>query len=248
MAASDPAAGTALRCAVERRAASAEEVAAAWRCLDGAAGLYFGGDAGIAEMHPAVGLLVVDPALALRVFADGVEVEARDALGEALLAHPLVSSWRQAAARRPGGTAIVGLRAFLVLFDDGHGSPADAILTGALGFEAHRLGSAAGPADASSLGVLFFAPITLQRDPAGVWQRVALTFSDPTLAGASAPARPRDLARSRTAPSLAAAAPRDDFPPGGYAEVVGRALAGMNDAGLVSLTLSQSFRRRLGLP
>ena len=195
-----------------------------------------------------MGLLVVEPSLALRVFADGIEVEARDALGEALLAHPPISSWRQAAARRPGGTAIAGLRAFLALFDDGHGSPADAILAGALRFEAHRLGSAAGPADASSLGVLFFASVTLQRDAAGAWQRVVLTFGDQDLARASAQVRLRDHTRSLAAPSPAAPAPRDDFPPGGYAEVVGRALAGMNDAGLVSLTLSQSFRRRLGLP
>jgi hypothetical protein len=241
VAASDPAAGTALRCAVERRAASAEEIAAAWRRLDGAAGFYFGGDAGIAGTHPAVGLLVVEPSLALRVFADGIEVEARDALGEALLAHPPISSWRQAAARRPGGTAIAGLRAFLALFDDGHGSPADAILAGALRFEAHRLGSAAGPADASSLGVLFFASVTLQRDAAGAWQRVVLTFGDQDLARASAQVRLRDHTRSLAAPSPAAPAPRDDFPPGGYAEVVGRALAAMNDAGLVSLTLSRAF-------
>ena len=245
MIASDRPAGTTLRCAVGYRPASAEEIAAAWRRLDGAAGFYFGGDAGIAGMHPAAGLLVVDPALALRVFADGVEVEARDAFGEALLAHPRLAAWQHAAARRPGGTAIAGLRAFLALFDDGHGSPADALLAGALRFEAHRLGSKASAADASSLGVLFFAPVTLQRDAAGVWQRVALTFGDETLAQASAQAQPRDLVRPPTAAPLTATAPRDDFPPGGYAELVGRALAAMADAGLVSLTLSQSFRRRL---
>src|SRR6185436_18013217 len=97
--ASDRPAGTTLRCAVGYRPASAEEIAAAWRRLDGAAGFYFGGDAGIAGMHPAAGLLVVDPALALRVFADGVEVEARDAFGEALLAHPRLAG-RRAPRRR----------------------------------------------------------------------------------------------------------------------------------------------------
>ena len=89
------------------------------------------------------------------------------------------AAWRDAVARREGGTAIAGLRAFLALFDDGHGAPADAILAGALRFEAHRLGAVAREraADAAPLGVLFFAPVTWQRDAAGAWQRVALTFA-----------------------------------------------------------------------
>jgi len=247
VAASDPR-GPALGCAVERRPAGAGEIEAAWQRLDGAAGLYFGGDAGIAGLHPSAALLLIDPSLALRVFADGIEAEARDAFGAALLDHPSAAAWRDAAARREGGTAIDGLRAFLALFDAGHGSPADAMLAGALRFEAHRLGAVEREpaADAAPLGVFFFAPVTWQRDAAGAWQRVSLTFADRTLARASKQARPREPARTPSASSPLAMAPSDDFVPGGYAQVVAGALNAMTDAGLVSLTLSQSFRRRLG--
>ena len=122
------------------------------------------------------------------------------------------------------------------------------MLAGALRFEAHRLGvvEREPAADAAPLGVFFFAPVTWQRDAAGAWQQVSLTFADRTLGAPSEQARPREPARTPSASSSAAMAPSDDFAPGGYAQVVAGALNAMTDAGLVSLTLSQSFRRRLG--
>ncbi len=45
----------------------------------------------------------------------------------------------------------------------------------------------------------------------------------------------------------APAAPADDLPPGGYAALVERAVAVLRERPLVSLTLSQSYRRRVGL-
>ena len=264
MATSDPR-PSALACIVERRPARPGEVEAAWRQLDGGAGLYFGSDAGIAGLHPLAAVLLVAPSLALRVFSGGLRVEPRDAFGEALLAHPRVAGWRAAAAPRPGGTASAALRAFLALLDDGQGTPADALLAGALRFEAHRLDAVDRPQapPGAGLGVLFFAPVTWQRDAAGAWTRVALTFADAALAQAAAatgPDAPVPMPRAATsgatvggeaAPAADAspvdpASPGDDFPPGGYADVVARALETMTEAGLVSLTLSQSFRRRLG--
>ena len=249
MAATDPPAGATLRCAVERRPAAAAEIDAAWRRLDaGAAGFYFGGDAGIAGLHPAAALLVVDPALVLRVHADGVEVEAGDAFGAALLERPVVARWRRDAARRAGAGAIASLRAFLALFEGGHGASADAILSGAFRFEAHRLAAHAGPpaSDAVPLGVLFFAPVTWQRDAAGTWHRATLRFADAALQATATTFGAIEPRKAAPTPLAASVDPSDDFPPGRYARVVGRALAAMNDAGLVSLTLSQSFRRRLG--
>jgi len=249
VAATDLLAGATLRCAVERRPAAAAEIDAAWRRLDaGAAGFYFGGDAGIAGLHPAAALLVVDPALVLRVHADGVEVEAGDAFGAALLERPVVARWRRDAARRAGAGAIASLRAFLALFEGGHGASADAILSGAFRFEAHRLAAHAGPpaSDAVPLGVLFFAPVTWQRDAAGTWHRATLRFADAALQATATTFGAIEPRKAAPTPLAASVDPSDDFPPGRYARVVGRALAAMNDAGLVSLTLSQSFRRRLG--
>jgi anthranilate/para-aminobenzoate synthase component I len=239
----------ALACAVERRPARPDEIEAAWQRLGQGAGLYFGGDAGIAGLHPPAALLLVEPSLALRVFVDGLEVEPRDPLGAALLARPAVAAWREAAARRRGGTPLSALRAFLALFDDGGNAPADAVLAGALRFEAHRLGAAVTlpPGEEAALGVFFFAPVSLQRDAAGVWQRVAVSFADAALAHAAAEAAPcAGRVHGGIAGTDDGSAPRDDFPPGGYARVVAAALSALNEAGLVSLTLSQSFRRRLG--
>jgi anthranilate/para-aminobenzoate synthase component I len=145
---------------------------------------------------------------------------------------------------------------------------ADALLLGAFRFEAHRLvatSRAPGPRHSSSLGVLFFSPELLRRDSSGAWQNVALRFENPALAALrfereSHAAAASDVATvdtsiaSRTAQSdgLGDAAlspgsePRDDFAPGGYAAVVARAVERLAEQPLVSLTLSQSFRRRVG--
>ncbi len=50
----------------------------------------------------------------------------------------------------------------------------------------------------------------------------------------------------RDAASSPGPEPHDDFPPGGYAAVVARAVERLGAQPLVSLTLSQSFRRRVG--
>lgn len=239
----------ALACAVERRLAPPGEVEAAWRSLEAGAGLYFGSDAGIAGMHPPVALLLVRPSLLLHVFADGLEVESHDALGEALLAQPAVADWREASARGRDGTPVAALRGFLALLGEDGSAPAAALLAGALRFEAHRLsGAPARPrAGDAALGNFFFAPTTLQRDAEGAWHHVALRFADAALAAAAEASASRPVRSPRaSASSGAAPAPRDDFAPGGYARLVAAALPMMKQRGLVSLTLSQSFRRRLG--
>ncbi|MCE9658607.1 MAG: chorismate-binding protein [Burkholderiales bacterium] len=197
-------------------------------------------------MHPRAALLLVDPSLALRVHADGLEIEALDAFGVALLEHAALAAWRRASKRGGGAGAIASLRAFLSHFGNGDDAGDDAILAGALRFEAHRLAApVAASDDMAPLGVLFFSPRTLQRDAAGAWQHASLLFADEALAEAQAAPRPALRSGAPGAPAMLDAA-HDDFPPGGYAQVVARALAQLASSGLVSLTLSQSFRRRLG--
>jgi anthranilate/para-aminobenzoate synthase component I len=146
-----------------------------------------------------------------------------------------------------------------------------ALLIGALRFEAHRLATPPDESDASrpgadappgearpgadpALGVLFFAPTLLRRAAEGAWARIDLRFEDPALErlrveraaiASTAAAHPAAEHPSATR-NDAAAEPRDDFPTGGYAEVVARAVGRLAQQPLVSLTLSQSFRRALG--
>lgn len=209
-------------------------------------------------MHPSQALLLVDPCIALRVFEEGVEAEPLDPLGEALLGHASLAAWRRGSGRGSGRGdvgAIAALRGFLDAFARG-GDAGDAmVLAGALRFEAHRLGRhvASGEASASvdnadgnaALGVFFFSAFTLQRDDTGAWWRVVLVFEDEALAHAAAT---RESLARRLNPGSppTSAEPHDDFAPGGYAQVVARAVGHLAASGLVSLTLSQSFRRRVG--
>ena len=249
----------ALAFSVSRRAAAAAEVDAALERLDHAPGLYFGCDAGVPGLHPLQATLLVDPALALHVHADGAVAEALDASGAALLGHPALAAFNAELGRGAGRSAVRAARAFLAAF----GGAAEALLAGALRFEAHRLGGSgrvsapAAPAEAATpaaLGVLFFAPTTWRRDASGDWQRVELRFDDAALdrrAGAAAapfgtPADARDRCAPDRADRPAEVPVEDDFPPGGYARVVARALERLAREPLVSLTLSQSFRRRVG--
>ncbi|MGD9946382.1 MAG: chorismate-binding protein, partial [Burkholderiaceae bacterium] len=116
-----------------------------------------------------------------------------------------------------------------------------------------------------SLGVLYLGETLYRRGSDGQWWRLQLSFPDLALPGpeAAAGGRPQDEdARAADTPARSAgtgsaarppepfAPPEwdDDFVPGGYARVVARAVQRLADATLVSLTLSQSFRRRVRMP
>jgi anthranilate/para-aminobenzoate synthase component I len=237
-----------LRCSVVRRVAAAAEVAAALAQLDSAPGIYFGCDSGVAGLHPQQATLLVNPALALRVFDDGLEALALDALGEALLRQAALAAFVSACGRGTGRAPLAALRAFLWAFE----ALDDVLLVGAFRFEAHRLAAPAAhaaAADATPLGVLFFASTLLRRDGGGGWHCVSLRFADPALAALeeqSVMPGPSSGARApATGTGTAAAAPADDFRLGGYAAVVARAVERLEREPLVSLTLSQSFRRRV---
>jgi anthranilate/para-aminobenzoate synthase component I len=246
-----------LHCSVERSASSPAAVEAALARLDDGPGIYFGCDAGIAGLHPLQATLLVEPALVLRVFADGIEAEALDGLGRALLANPALATFAATLGRGAGHLRLAALRAFIAAFAGADG----VALVGALGFEAHRLAlpeSAPASADAQPIGVFFFSPRLLQRDMAGCWQAVVLRFADAAIAAAAdAVAGPaidsaadawRAAAHDAAGDGGVAPAQRseDDFAAGAYAEVIARGVRRLADSGLVSLTLSQSFRRRVG--
>ncbi len=223
---------------IRRRPASAEEAEAALSGLDTAPGAYFGVDAGIAGLHPLQATLVDAPALALQLFGDGLDVQALSAFGADLLAQPALAHWESTLQRGPGACAVQAVRAFLACF----APDPDVLLLGALPFDAWQL-ARPGRSDAA-LGTLFFGERLWRRDGAGQWSRVALALPGD--------AQPRSTTRQRaaaaTAPPQPAGATGDDHPPGGYARMVVRAIERLRQGRLVSLTLSQSYRRAVTLP
>lgn len=237
-----------IRVVARRRPASDAEVEAAIAAIELRPGIYFGTDRGVAGLHALGAVLIDAPSLRFRVRAAGVSVAALDAFGTALLGSDALQACRARLGDR--GAPIEMLRAFLGAFEPA----ADVRLVGALPFHAHRLAGATafGEADEPEPdGFLLFARTFLERSATGAWQRVELDAdsgiaartkaagdgSDPGFATVEVDARPTFEAARATA--------SDDFAPGGYAEVLGRAVERLRSAPLVSLTLSQSFRRVL---
>jgi anthranilate/para-aminobenzoate synthase component I len=206
-----------------------------------AAGLYFGCDAGIAGLHPREATLIDAPALAIHIHTDGAELQPRSALGQALCAHAALASCLALAGRGPGRSAMGVLRAFLAAC----GNAPEALLLGALRFEAHRLARPEPGAGEAPLGVFYFATRYWHRDAHGAWQHVALHIGGVPDLVDDAPQASQAAAAAPASAPLPAHPPRDDFAPGAYAAVVARAVELLRSEPLVSLTLSQSFRRRV---
>lgn len=225
---------------VQRNAASAAQVEEALTRLAQQPGIYFGVDAGVPGLHPLQATLLVEPALALRLYGDGLEVEALTEAGHSLLAQPELVHWRASVQRGPRTCTLTALRGFLACFAP---SP-DVLLLGALPFAAYRLTEAG--SDAGALGVLFFGLQLLRRDGAGAWQEVSLSL--PTQAQIASPSVVPDQPTLRAKPERTSVEPQDDYAPGGYADMVRRALIRLHGSALISLTLSQSYRRRVVLP
>lgn len=231
---------------VERTPACEQAVREALASLEDLPGAYLGVDAGVAGLHPLQALLTTRTALALEVFADGVQVQAQTRLGLALLQSPELAAWQTQAPRGGDLTALQALREFLRCFA---ASP-DVMLVGALNFEAHRLAKPEG--DGRYLGTLYLVESCLRRDASGLWAAVQLLPGSGQVLGQSL-GLALGLALAGDLPDLSsqarsmdpAAEPCDDHPPGGYADMVRGALQALRDEGLVSLTLSQSYRRRV---
>lgn len=224
-----------------------DEVDAALACLDHETGIYFGVDAGISGMHPLQATLLAQPAIALRLFGDGLKVEPLTCFGEALLELPAMAKWHANAGRGQGLSAIAQLRGFLTCFKP---SP-DVLLLGALPFAAHMLAEPCADSDVA-LGVLFFSDRLIRRDAMGCWWEVMLSMAPAvtTTATTTTQAKTKNEKNHQVLPFSSPAPPAkptDDHPPGGYADMVRLAKQLLLKKPLISLTLSQSYRRRVSL-
>ena len=226
---------------VRRRPATAAEAESALLRLQDGAGAYFGVDAGIAGLHPLQATLIAAPALVLNVFGDGVEVRSLSAFGNCLLAQPGLDAWTAGLQRGLGVSSIQMLREFLGCFAP---SP-DLLLLGGLRFDAHRLVAPGNGGDL--IGSLFFGERLLRRNSSGAWEELQLVLDGARTVSSAPPVREP---ASRAGPDRALAddhQPGDDHPPGGYAAMVRRAVELLREPTLVSLTLSQSYRRSVTL-
>ena len=222
---------------------SQEEVDIQFASLEQHAGIYFGVDAGIEGLHPLQATLLSQPALAFHLYGDGIVVKCLTQWGSALVATKEITLWQTKSARGSGQTVQESLRLFLACFTT---SP-DFMLIGALPFDAHCLNA---PTDfIDPLGIVFLGPHLLRREGTGKWRKIELNVPElPSLV------QKNDLAiqpERSTAISLIqdamASDPQDDSAPGGYAVMVSRALARLKETALVSLTLSQTYRRRVSM-
>lgn len=223
---------------VERSKVGEQAVHEALALLEDQPGAYLGVEAGVPGLHPLQATLTTQTALALEVFADRVQVQAHTPMGQAVLQTPPLVAWQTRWLEKTGLAPLQSLREFLRCFAP---SP-EVMLMGALNFEAHRLAQPDG--DARYIGTLYFVEHSLRRDASGAWWLVQC-FLPPGPASAPVVAAGAAQKPPQMSPQTAVAEPRDDHPPGGYADMVRAALQALRDEGLVSLTLSQSYRRRV---
>ena len=120
------------------------------------------------------------------------------------------------------------------------------MLLGALQFAAHRLSTSS--SDGGSLSVLLFGEQLLRRDAAGAWQLLHIQLKPGATKDAAVQPIPLPVTAAAAESATVLVQAQDDYPPGGYAEMVRRALACLQVKTLVSLTLSQSYRRRVQIP
>jgi isochorismate synthase EntC len=219
-----------IRLAVTCRAAAPADAEAALASLGAEPGVFFGVEGAIPGMHPLQATLVDRPALVLELFGDGVEVRASSGFGAALLQQRELVEWARSAHRGPGVWPLDAVRGLLRCFEPS----ADAVLLGALPFAAHRLRGGG----QERLGTLLLPERLFRRDAAGHWELTTLAVD-----GMAEAAVPTLAPRRRAEPITVG----EDLPPGRYAEMVERALAMLQERSLVSLTLSQSYRRRVDM-
>ena len=227
----------------DTRIATQEEVDTHIASLEHHGGIYFGVDAGIEGLHPLQATLLSQPALAFHLYCDGIVVKCLTHWGQALVATKEIANWQIESARGAGQTVQASLRSFLACFT---ASP-DVMLIGALPFDAHQLTS---PTDfAEPLGIVFLGHHLLRRDGTGQWRRIDWNIHGlPSPFQADALDNELDVSSAlRSTQDAISGDPQDDSSPGGYADRVRRALIRLKDTARVSLTLSQTYRRRVSM-
>ena len=219
-----------------QRAATSDEVETALFKLESNPGIYFGVDAGIEGMHPLQATLVAQASLQFDVYEDGIELQALSKLGHQLLHSAEVTNWIGASARGSDRSVQDSLQQFLALFEPSE----NLLLSGAFQFDAHKLHNVKTKKENETLnplGVLFFAEKIYRRQGPvqSAWELIDLSGDE-----ASKPSKPAPQSNPN-------ASPQDDMPPGGYAQMVLRAIDNLKSTDLVSLTLSQAYRKQVSM-
>lgn len=211
-------------------------------------GMFYGCDYENEPVYRRRAVAFADPALRLSLNGGRMLIEPLDESGAAM-----ADAWSAVlpGARAGGGFELradrasgavhpfIGLlRALSTCFT---GERADLGFYGAWNFDYWKLGSVA-PADEADrdVRVLLYLPLTVLKLDGGTLRQV--TFAMPELNGGAS----RGLSRAPAGASAALAAhpaPRDDFAPGEYARRLAQAIGHLRDGSLMSLTLSQGFRR-----
>ncbi len=230
---------------VERRivAAGAGDLDRLIARLDRAPGLFHGCDVSHDPLYERRAIAFVDPAVRIEARGNLLDVRGLDAVGRALVAAWQRRGWLPSAAQhqaacagwRAGPHPVIGvLRGLLASFDRRW---PELGLHGAWSFEHWRWGDPM-HADATPRCVLFLPARLLVVDAAGArW--VSFDFPGLELGNDTAGAPAAGAEPQPTDPPL-----RDDFAPGAYAPVVAQAIERIRSGALLSLTLSQAFRRR----
>ena len=220
-----------------KRVASALEVETALLRLESNAGIYFGVDAGIEGMHPLQATLVAKASLQFDIYEDGIELKALSNLGHQLLHSVEVTNWIDASSRGCARRIQDSLQQFLALFQ----SSENLLLSGAFQFESHKLNNVKTDKEKETrhpLGVLFFAEQLYRRlgPVQSEWEFIDLSGDEALWPSNAAPQINSNIS------------PEDDMPPGGYAQMVVRAIDNLKTKDLVSLTLSQAYRKQVSMP
>lgn len=200
-------------------AASIADVDALIDRLDTVPGTFLGCDVSIDGMFRREGWAMVDPPLQFTIMGTDLLVTPRNGVGAALARHVPAQ-----------GDALTRLRGFLALF------PADPALGlyGAWSFDYCRLaGMGTPPTPGMRIAHLYFADEVLRWRDNGSVERIRFAFD----------VAPLPFTSAGDAPTYPAPPAGDDFVPGQHAGLVARAVDKMKRGELISLVMSQSFRR-----
>jgi len=187
--------------------------------LDTVPGAFLGCDVSIDGMFRREGWAMTDPPLQFVIIGSELLIRPRNGLGAALARHVPAQ-----------GSVLERLRGFLAHF------PADPALGlyGAWAFDYCRLaGMGDPPAEGTRIAHLYFADQVLRWRENGTVERIRFAFD----------LVPLPFTVQPDEPGYPKPPPGDDFVPGQHAKLVARAVDKMKRGELISLVMSQSFRR-----
>ena len=227
-----------IRVAREERPAAPDAVERLLEALDAQPGAWLGCDVASEGLFRKESVACARPALRFALCGRELSVIALSRAGAALLdtvraLGPFIAGEGTLRCECQSGPEVLGvLRRFLAAFEP---ASAELGLYGAFAFDYFRLGEdAALPGDGRCRFVLYFPEQVLVADAAHArW----VNFRWPGVEASPGPV-----------PAAAVPPPDDELPPGGHARRVARGVDRLRRGELQSLVLSQTFRRRVGVP